>query len=79
MTEQLKAPDPLTVAPQPVMEAPPLIVVVMVTSGVKPAPVTVTETPLGPWSGESVIDWLVMVKVAVALSKLPSDPVALTV
>ena len=53
--------------------APPL------TVGVNPVPLTVTVVPLGPWLGVSVIAGVVIVNGAVALSKLPSDPVAVTV
>jgi len=79
VTVQLNVPVPETVAPQLVIVAPELIVVVMVTPGVNPVPETVTATPLGPWVGVNVIDWLLIVNGAVALSKLPSDPVAVTV
>ena len=44
-----------------------------------PLPDTVTVAPLGPCVGTSVTDGSVIVNVAVALSKLPSDPVAVTV
>jgi hypothetical protein len=55
------------------------IVNVIVTPGVKPLPDTVTVTPLRPCVGTSVVAGVVTVKDAVALSKLPSDPVAVTV
>jgi hypothetical protein len=48
VTVQLKVPVPDTIAPQLVMVAPELIVVVTVTPGVNPLPDTVTVTPLGP-------------------------------
>ena len=79
VTVQLNVPVPDVVTPQLVIVAPELIVVVIVTPGVNPLPDTVTDTPLGPCVGESVIDWLLIVNGAVALSKLPSDPVAVTV
>ena len=44
-----------------------------------PAPATVTVAPTGPCPGDTVIDSVVTVNDAVALSKLPSDPVAVTV
>ena len=44
-----------------------------------PVPDTVTVAPTGPWVGDTVIAGTVMVNAAVALSKLPSDPVAVTV
>ena len=59
--------------------APVLIVNETVTDGVKPEPMTVTWVPLGPWTGVSVIACVVIVKVACAESKPPSDPVAVTV
>ena len=57
-----------------IVTAPPVLVV-----GVNPLPVTVTPTPLGPWLGVSVIVGVVIVNVACAESKLPSDPVAVAV
>ncbi|HYB79415.1 MAG TPA: hypothetical protein VEG66_06635, partial [Thermoplasmata archaeon] len=69
MTVQPNVPVPETVAPQVVIEAPELIVVVMVTPGVNPVPKTVTVTPLGPWVGVSVIAGVVIVNDAIALSK----------
>ena len=54
--------------------APPVLVV-----GVKPVPDTATWTPLGPWFGVSVIVGVVIVNEAWAESKLPSEPVAVTV
>jgi hypothetical protein len=42
-----------------------------------PVPVTVTETPTGPWVGDRVIVGVVIVKVAEALFELAS--VAVTV
>ena len=79
VTAQPNVPVPETVAPQLVIVAPELIVVVTVTPGVNPLPETVTVTPLGPWAGESVIAGAVIVNDAIVLSKLPSDPVAVTV
>ena len=77
--------DATTDAPQLPNEAPEEIVVVMVTAppvlvvGVKPDPFTVTWVPLGPWLGVSEIIGVVSVNDAWAESKLPSDPVAVTV
>ena len=78
VTVQLNVPVPETVAPQLVIEAPELIDVVINLPGVNPVPETVTDVPLGPCVGERVIPGVVTVKGAVALSKLPSDPVAVT-
>ena len=78
VTVQLNVPVPDTVAPQLVIVAPELIVVVIVLSGVKPVPDTVTDTPLGPCVGVSVIAGVVTVNVADAESRLSSDPVAVT-
>ena len=47
--------------------------------GVKPAPATLTWTPLGPWPGVRVMLGVVIVNGDWAESKLPSDPVAVTV
>jgi hypothetical protein len=59
---------------------PPVVIVnVIVTLGVNPLPDAVTVSPLGPWVGASVTAWILMVNDAVALSKLPSDPVTVTV
>ncbi|MGA3022187.1 MAG: hypothetical protein ABSE66_05200 [Thermoplasmata archaeon] len=44
-----------------------------------PDPVTMYVAPTGPCVGTSVTIGAVTVNVAVALSKLPSDPVAVTV
>jgi hypothetical protein len=55
VTVQLKVPVPDTVAPQLVMVAPELIVVVIVAPGVNPVPVTVMTAPLGPWLGASAM------------------------
>ena len=44
-----------------------------------PVPDTVTVAPTGPWLGDTVMAGVVIVNDAVALSKLPSDPVAVTV
>jgi len=78
VTEQLNAPAESTVVPQSVIEAPASIEVETVAPGVKPLPEAVTTTPLGPCPGLSVIAGRVTVKAAVALSKLPSEPVAFT-
>jgi hypothetical protein len=51
---------------------------VTVTLGVNPVPVTVTDTPLGPWTGLKLMIGVVIVNEAVAKSDPPSDPVALT-
>ncbi len=45
----------------------------------KPVPDTVTVAPTGPWLGLTVIAGVVIVNGAVALSKLPSPPVAVIV
>ena len=54
------APLGVTLAPVPIVNeivtAPPALVV-----GVNPLPVTVTPTPLGPWTGVSVIACVVIV------------------
>ncbi len=76
---QLKLPKEPTVAPHAPIVAPGVIVIVIPRFGVKPVPTTPTERPLGPSVGVSVIAGVVMVKNAVALSKLPSAPDALTV
>ena len=47
--------------------------------GVNPVPETPTAAPLGPCVGVIVITGVVTVNNAVALSKLPSDPVAVRV
>ena len=78
VTAQLNVPVPEIVAPQLPISAPRLMVVVIVLVGVNPVPETVTDVPLGPCVGESVIPGVVTVNGAVALSKLPSDPVAVT-
>jgi hypothetical protein len=72
-------PVPETVAPHAPMVAPAPIVVVTVFPGVNPVPDTPTDTPLGPWVGTSSILGVEIVNGTVALSKLPSDPVAVTV
>ena len=79
MTEQLNVPVPDTVAPQLVTVAPDPIVVVIVAPTENPVPETATEAPLGPWAGVSEMLGWVTVKEAEALSKLPSEPVAVTV
>ncbi len=79
VTEQLNVPVPEVVAPHELTVAPAVMVTVMATDGVYPLPATVVEAPLGPCVGVSVMLGLVTVKVAVALSNEPSDPVAVTV
>jgi hypothetical protein len=79
VTIQLNVPVPETVAPQLVIVAPELIVVVTVLPGVNPVPETVTDTPLGPCVGERVIDGVVTANVVLAWSFPASDPVAVTV
>ena len=79
VTVQENVPAAETVAPQLVMLAPDPTDVVTVRPGVNPDPETVTLTPLGPWVGASVIDGVVTLKSAVAESKLPSEPAAMTV
>lgn len=76
VTVQPNVPPVATATPQPPMVAPALTVVVMVAVGVNPLPEMRTDSPLGPSVGESVIDVVVTVNEADALSKLPSDPVA---
>jgi hypothetical protein len=56
-----------------------VIVNAIVTPGENPLPDAVTVTPLSPCVGTSVTAGVVIVNDAVALSKLPSDPVAVTV
>ena len=79
MTVQLNVPEADTVAPQAPIEAPVPMEAVTVAPGVKPVPEIVTEAPLGPWPGASEIAGSVTLKDAVAASKLPSEPVAVTV
>jgi hypothetical protein len=79
VTEHVNPPVELTVAPQLVIVAPEPIEAVTVVPGVNPLPEMWTSTPLGPWPGPTEIVGAVTVKVAVALSKLPSEPVAVTV
>ena len=90
-TTQLNVPgvpselEATTVAAQFPIVAPVETVVVTVTDppvlvvGVNPDPLTVSWVPLGPWPGVSVIVGVVIVNVACAESKPPSDPVAVTV
>lgn len=78
-TVQENVPVALTVAPQPVTDPPELMVVDTVRPGVNPVPETVTDTPLGPWVGAREIAGVETVNEAVAASKLPSEPVAVTV
>jgi hypothetical protein len=79
VTVHEKVPVALTVASQPVTLAPLPMVVATVVPGVNPAPVTVTETPLGPCPGAIVTLGVVRVNEAVALSKGPSAPDAVSV
>lgn len=78
VTRQLNEPLEETTAPQALTVAPLLIDVATVTAGVNPVPDTVTEAPLGPWVGARVISEAVIVNAALALSKPPSEPVAVT-
>ncbi len=86
--------DPLTVNVQPLnvptvgsvvqetsdpIAPPPSMVKVTVTPGVNPLPDAVTVTPLGPCVGDSVTVGVVIANPAVALSKLPSSPIAVMV
>jgi hypothetical protein len=71
-------PEGETVIVQRVVEVGPVITIV-VSVDANPATVAVTITPLGPDDGESVRLVTVAVNRAVALSKLPSDPFAVTV
>lgn len=70
-------PDAVHALTDPI-DPPRLIEIVIVTPGVNPAPDAVTATPLGPCVGLGVSDRVVTVNAAVAWSKLPSDPVAVT-
>ena len=79
VTVQPNVPVPDTVAPQAPIVAPAPIVVVTVTPGVNPVPDTPTDTPLGPRVSVRVIPSVVILNDAVAWSKLPSDPAAVTV
>lgn len=79
VTVQLNVPEPETVALQAPIDAPLPMEAVIVTPGVNPVPEIVTAAPLGPWPGASVIPGRVTLNEAVAASKLPSDPVAVTV
>ena len=67
--------------PLDVTLAPVLIVKEMVTEGVNPDPAMVTWVPLGPWFGVRAIVGVgaVTPNEAWAESKLPSEPVAVTV
>lgn len=75
---QLKLPDPLVAPPQLEIVAPEPIVVVTSAPGVNPVPVTVVDAPLGPSAGRRAIAGVVMVNGALALSKLPSEPEAVS-
>lgn len=55
VTAQLNDRPGATIAPQVVIDPPVPIVVVIVAPGVNPIPEIVTEVPLGPWFGVSVI------------------------
>ena len=79
VTVQLNVPVAVTVAPHALIAAPAPMVVATVLPGVNPVPDTPTDTPLGPCVRVSVIPGVVTGNVAVALSALPSDPVAVTV
>jgi hypothetical protein len=76
---QLNVPVADTVPLQPEMRAPALMVAEIDAPGVKPVPERVTPAPLGPWVGEIVTAGRVTLNEAVAASKLPSEPVAVTV
>lgn len=78
VTAQPNVPVADTVAPQPVIVAPELIVDAMVVPGVNPVPAMWTESPVAPRFGVSVIEGTVILNEADAASKLPSDPVAVT-
>ena len=78
-TGQLKSPDEPTVAPHAPIVPPLSITNRTVTPGVYPVPDASTETPLGPCVGVRLSPTVVTMNGAVALSKLPSDPVAVIV
>jgi hypothetical protein len=78
-TVQLNVPVPDTVGPHAPTVAPAPIVVATVAPRVNPVPDTLTDTPLGPCVGVSVITGVVIVNDAVALSEPSSDPVTVTV
>ncbi len=78
--QPLKVPVPVAVHALAAPIVPPAeIVNAIVTPGVNPLPEAVTVTPLSPCVGTSVSDGVVIVNDAAAWSKLPSDPVAVTV
>ncbi len=79
LTVQLKPPVEFTVAPHSSIVAPLVMPVVTVWPGVNPVPDTKTDTPLGPWVGETASVGVVIVNGAVPLSKLPSEPLAVIV
>ena len=79
MTVHEKAPVAETVAPHVPIVAPDPTLVVIVFPGVNPVPETEIDTPLGPCDGESEMAGVVTLNEAVAASKLPSEPVAVTV
>ena len=79
VTEHENVPVAETVAPHAVTLAPALMLLVTVVPGVKPVPAIEVETPEGPRVGVRVMWGVVTVNAAVALSKLPSEPVAVTV
>ena len=64
---------PVPIANEIVIEAPVSVV------GVNPLPATVIVIPLVPWPGVSVIAGIVIVNDVCEASKLPSEPVAVTV
>jgi hypothetical protein len=82
--QPLKSPS---VAPESAVEhalgepivPPPLLEKVIETLGVNPVPEAVIVTPLGPCVGDRTSAGVVISKEAVALSKAPSDPVAVMV
>jgi hypothetical protein len=78
--QPLNVPVPVAVHALADPIVPPAVIVnAIVTPGENPLPDAVTVTPLSPCVGTSVTAGVVIVNDAVALSKLPSDPVAVTV
>jgi hypothetical protein len=55
LNRQENVPSPATIGLHAVFEAPVLIVVAIVTPGVKPDPTTDTLLPDGPWVGVSTM------------------------
>lgn len=76
---QLKVPVAETVAVQPEIVAPALMEALIEAPGVNPVPDRVTVAPLGPCVGATETAGAVTRKDEVAASKLPSEPVAVTV